>query len=99
MTGALTVGNITVGGASGTVAGKTIASNDTFYLNRKANTSLIFQLGGTEHARFDTSGNFIPASESTTTIGTSSRPWTNIYATTLNGNATSADKVNYKLKI
>lgn len=98
MTGALTVGNITVGGASGTVAGKTIASNDTLYLNRKANTSLIFQLGGTEHARFDTSGNFIPASGSTTTIGTSSRPWANMYATTFNGNATSATKVNHQLK-
>lgn len=70
MTGSLTVGNITIGGASGTTAGKTIASNDTLYVNRKANTSLIFQLGGTEHARFDTSGNLIPASGNTSTIGT-----------------------------
>ena len=97
MTGSLTVGNITIGGASGTTAGKTVASNDTLYVNRKANTSLIFQLGGTEHARFDTSGNLIPASGNTSTIGTQARPWTAMYATTFYGNATSADQLNYSL--
>lgn len=76
-----------------------IKSSSTMYLNRGASTSLIFQLNGTEHARFNTAGHLVPGTTSAFDIGTSTNVWRNIYATTfhgaLSGNATSADVARY----
>lgn len=62
-----------------------IKSGSTMYLNRGASTSLIFQLNGSGHARFDTAGHFIPEADNTYNIGSSSQRWKNVYATTVNG--------------
>ena len=62
-----------------------IKSASTLYLDRGSSASLIFQKGETEHARFDTSGHFIPGTGSYN-IGSTSKKWQNIYATTFNGN-------------
>ena len=62
-----------------------IKSGSTLYLNRGASTSLIFQLNGSGHARFDTAGHFIPEADNTYNIGSSSKKWKNIYAITFNG--------------
>ena len=74
-----------------------IKGGSTVYLDRGASTSLIFQKGGAEHARFDTSGHFMPGTTNTYNIGSSSNKWKNIYATTfygsLSGNASTASKI------
>ena len=56
-----------------------IKSGSTMYLNRGSSTSLIFQMNGTGHARFDTSGHFIPEAADTYNIGSSSKQWKNVY--------------------
>ena len=61
------------------------------------NASISFYRGGTTSnkiAEFDTSGNFIPVSNSTNTIGTSTNPWHNIYATTFTGDLSGKVKVD-----
>jgi hypothetical protein len=57
-----------------------IKSASTLYLARGSGCSLIFQLAGTENARFDTSGNFRPKEENLYSIGNSTYPWKDIYA-------------------
>ena len=57
-----------------------IKSASTLYLDRGSGCSLIFQLAGTENARFDTSGNFRPKEENLYSIGNSTYPWKDIYA-------------------
>ena len=57
-----------------------IKSASTLYLDRGSDCSLIFQLAGTENARFDTSGNFRPKGENLYSIGNSTYPWKDIYA-------------------
>ena len=57
-----------------------IKSASTLYLDRGSVCSLIFQLAGTENARFDTSGNFRPKEENLYSIGNSTYPWKDIYA-------------------
>ena len=58
-----------------------VTAGSTIYMDRGSSTSLIFQKGGDEHARFDTSGNLIPKSSGTYNIGSSSAAWKNVYAT------------------
>ena len=81
-----------------------IKSGSTMYLNRGSSTSLIFQMNGAAHARFDTAGHFIPETDNTYNIGVdSTQRWKNVYAVTfhgaLSGNASSASKVNNALTI
>lgn len=79
----------------------TISSASTLKLSSGTGAEIIFYRGGTsasnEVARFDTSGNFIPKSTGSNTIGTANIPWTNIYATSitgaLTGNASTATKL------
>lgn len=100
LTGGTLSGSLTL--SSGSVTAGTFASSNTLTLNssstiytdRGASTSYVFKKGGTEHARFDTSGHFIPGADSTYNIGASGNCWLNVYADNfhgyLNGNAATA---------
>lgn len=57
-----------------------LQSASTLYINRGDACSLIFQLNGTENARFDTSGHFRPREENVYSLGTTSYPWKDVYA-------------------
>lgn len=74
-----------------------IVSGSTMYLNRGASTSLIFQLNGSEHARFDTSGHLVPGTTNTYNIGASNKVWNAIYVKTLS--TTSELKIGSNLKL
>lgn len=103
LTGGTLSGSLTL--SSGSVTAETFASSNTLTLNssstiytdRGASTSYIFKKGGTEHARFDTSGHLVPGTDSTYNIGSSDKYWANVYADTfngyLNGNAKSVNNV------
>lgn len=52
-----------------------ITSSTTMYLSSATNTSLIFRKGTTSHARFDTSGHFIPEATVTYNIGSAAKLW------------------------
>ena len=71
-----------------------ISPTSTLYIDSGTSTSIIFRQGGTARARFNTSGHFIPETNDTYYIGTSSAKWKGIYATTfygaLSGDATTA---------
>lgn len=74
----------------------TINSTSTIYTDRGDTTSFLFKKGGTEHARFNPDGHFLPGADSTYNMGASDKAWKNVYADTfigaLSGNATSATK-------
>ena len=88
--GGLTVSSI----SSGSGNTFTLTSGSTIYMNRGGSTSHIFQMNGTENARFNPSGHFVPGANNTYNIGASNNVWKNIYATTftgaLDGNAATA---------
>ena len=92
--GSQSVNYATSAGSVSTTDVLRISAGSTAYINSGANTSLIFQKGGTGHARFDTSGHFVPETDSTYNIGSSEKAWKNVYADNfvgaLTGNATSA---------
>ena len=52
-----------------------ITSSTTMYLSVATNTSLIFRKGTSAHARFDTSGHFIPEATVTYDIGSAAKLW------------------------
>jgi len=92
------------GNASSATSAKGISTSDvlnitagsTIYETRGATTSHIFKKGEAENARFDTSGNLVPGTDSTYNIGSTEKAWKNVYADTftgaLSGNASSATK-------
>lgn len=102
-TNEIVVGKLTIMGGTAnssitSIGSLTITAGTTLSVDYATNNPFIIKKAGTEIARFDTGGNLIPVTSSTNTIGTSSYPWYEIYATTfkggLTGNATSATKAN-----
>ena len=74
--GGLKVWDITIAGDATTDANKrTIKSASTLYLDRGSGTSLLFELAGSEHARWDTSGHLKPAATNTYQLGLSGSRW------------------------
>lgn len=56
-----------------------ITSSTTMYLSSATSTSLIFRKGTTAHARFDTSGHFIPETTVTYNLGNTEKLWNTIH--------------------
>lgn len=75
----ITAGTMTIGG-SNTPNSYTINSNDTLELKSKSGTSIIFASNGTAQGRFDASGYFRPETTNTSSLGTSSYVWGNLYS-------------------
>lgn len=74
-----TIGNLTIGGAVDTDAGKRIVSSSTLYLATSKSSSVVFYTNGTERGRFDTSGHFRPGASLTYKLGTSDYYWDGAY--------------------
>ena len=91
-------GNFTIGGTSSSSA-NTISSSESIYYNVAASGAAhLFQFGGSTKMRIEASTfAFRPETDNTLSIGTSSKKWASMYATTfygaLSGNASSATKV------
>lgn len=49
------------------------------WLKSKANRNIIFERNGTENARFDTTGHFIPGTTETYNLGSTTNYWNNAY--------------------
>ena len=49
------------------------------WLKSKANRNIIFERNGTENARFDTAGHFIPGTTETFNLGSTTNYWNNAY--------------------
>ena len=49
------------------------------WLKSKANRNIIFERNGTENARFDTTGHFIPGTTETFNLGSTTKYWNNAY--------------------
>ncbi len=49
------------------------------WLKSKANRNIIFERNGTENARFDTTGHFIPGTTETYNLGSTTKYWNNAY--------------------
>lgn len=71
-----------------------LTAGSTTYMDRGDSTSFIFKLDGTEHARFDTGGHFVPGADSTYNIGSSSKAWKSVYADTFVGSGASLTSLN-----
>lgn len=63
----------------------TLKSNYTIFIDRGDNTSIVFRKNGTENARFNSAGNFVPGTTNTLGLGTDSLRWKNVYATNIYG--------------
>lgn len=92
--GTLRIGDLSIGGESGTTLGRTISSSNVLYLNRPAANSLVFSHGGTAKIRIDPSNAFRPETTDTLSIGTSTYKWNAIYATTYYGALQSRAETN-----
>lgn len=77
--GTLKIGDLSIGGESGTALGRTISSSNVLYLNRPTANSLVFQHGGTAKMRIDTTNAFRPETTNTLSIGTSNYRWGALY--------------------
>ena len=78
----LIAGTITVGDSTANTTGRTITSSTTLYLNRAADTSIVFQQAGTNYISIDTSNNLIPVTAQTEklNLGLSANKWKAVYA-------------------
>lgn len=56
-----------------------ITGGSTVYISSASSTSLIFRKGTTAHARFDTSGHFIPETTVTYNLGNTEKLWNTIH--------------------
>jgi len=82
-------------------------SNNWLYTNFRSGHGIIFQDNGSDKIILEDSGIFRPSATNTGTLGTSSRKWNHVYATTFTGslsgnastatNATNADNVSISL--
>lgn len=70
---------------TGTEKALTLKSNYTIFIDRGDNTSIVFRKNGTENARFNSAGNFVPGTTNTLGLGTDSLRWKNVYATNIYG--------------
>lgn len=106
MTGTLTSQNILPGvhhttSATGYSLGSSSNQFNTTYtrfIDTASNYNLRLKAGGTEHinmlnGQINIIGNVSPTSNNTYTLGNSSYKWNKVYATTFEGNATSATKL------
>ena len=73
-------GSITeIRASAGTVYTKIISDDASGFSAIDFSNDLRFKDAGTERARFDTSGHYIPGADDTYDLGTSSKQWRNIY--------------------
>lgn len=66
---------------------------------RTGTATLGFSTGGASRATFDGSGHLVPAITNTQTLGSVAKLWSNVYATTFTGNATTATTASNALQL
>jgi len=64
--------------------GHASSANESVYIANSANASIIFETNGAGRAYIDSTGHFVPWSNNTYDLGTSSNRWRNVYTNDLN---------------
>jgi hypothetical protein len=64
--------------------GHASSANESVYIANSANASIIFETNGAGRAYIDSTGHFVPWSNNTYDLGTSSNRWRNLYTNDLN---------------